>query len=219
MNVKLITTFAFLAISVFAVGQNRKFAPRDDAGKTPELNQFVRDLKEIIRKKDSKRLMAIVHPKIKIDFDEGIGVEKFRQVWKPQDANSGLWLIFEKIVGLGGVFNNKGTEPFYAFVFPYVNTVELEGGDDYFTTLVITGKNVSVHQSPDVNSKLVGKLAYDIVTYDYEKSKGNWYYIETGDRKISGYVVSDFAYSPVDYRMFLTKEKGKWLISCIIAGD
>jgi hypothetical protein len=208
-----------MTISILALGQNNKLLPRDDSGKTPQLQLFVKELKEIINNKDSQRLLTIVHPQIKFDFDEGIGIEKFKENWKPENKNSSLWIVMSKIVGLGGVFNRNRTEPFYDFVFPYVNQVDLEDGDDYFTTLVITNKGVNVREKPDLNSKLVGQLTYDIVRYDYEKSKDKWYFIQTGDKKISGYISSDFAYSPVDYRMFLTKEKGKWMISCIVVGD
>jgi hypothetical protein len=216
---KRILTFLLLTISILALGQNNKLLPRDDSGKTPQLQLFVKELKEIINNKDSQRLLTIVHPQIKFDFDEGIGIEKFKENWKPENKNSSLWIVMSKIVGLGGVFNKNRTEPFYDFVFPYVNQVDLEDGDDYFTTLVITNKGVNVREKPDLNSKLVGQLTYDIVRYDYEKSKDKWYFIQTGDKKISGYISSDFAYSPVDYRMFLTKEKGKWMISCIVVGD
>jgi hypothetical protein len=220
MRKKRIPTFLLLTVSIFALGQNSKFPPRDDSGKTPELQLFVKGLKEIIKNKDSQRLLAIVHPQIKFDFDEGIGVDKFKQNWKPEDKNSRLWTIMSKIVGLGGVFVKNRTDPFFDFVFPYVNEIDLEDGDLYFTTLVITNKDVKVREKPDSNSKPVGQLTYDIVSYDYEKSKDDkWYFIQTTDKKISGYISSDFAYSPVDYRMFLTKEKGKWMISCIVAGD
>lgn len=219
MSVKLILTFSLLTISVLAFGQNNKFPPKDESGKTPELSKFVKELKEIIKNKDSEKLLTIVHPEIKFDFDEGIGVEKFKKTWKPEDKNSSLWPIVNKIVGLGGVFNKNRTEAFYDFVFPYVNEVPLEDGDDYFTTLVITNRDVKVREKPDVNSRLMGQLTYDIVSYDFEKSKDKWYFIQTTDKKISGYISSDLAYSPVDYRMFLTKEKGKWMISCIVAGD
>lgn len=219
MNVKQILTFSFLTVSILAFGQNSKFPPKDESTKTPELNEFVKELKEIIKNKDSEKLLAIVHPEIKFDFDDGVGKEKFKKNWKPEEKNSDLWVIMNKIVGLGGVFNKNRTETFYDFVFPYVNTVDLEDGDDYFRTLVITNKGVNVREKPDLNSKLIGQLTYDIVTYDYEKSEDEWYFIQTGDKKISGYIKSDFAYSPVDYRMFLTRENGKWMISCIIAGD
>lgn len=211
--------FSLLTISVFAFGQNNKFPPSDESGRTPELSKFVIELKEIIKNKDSGKLLEIVHPEIKFDFDEGIGIERFKKNWKPEDRNSRLWPILNKIVGLGGVFNKNRKETFYDFVFPYVNTVDLEDGDDYFTTLVITNKDVNVREMPDLNSRIVGQLTYDVVTYDYEKSEEQWYFIQTADKKISGYINSDFAYSPVDYRMFLTREKGKWMISCIVAGD
>jgi hypothetical protein len=215
-----ILIFLLFAISVLALGQNSKFPPRDDSGKTPELKVFVRELKEIIKNKDNQKLLAKVHSQIKFDFDEGVGIEKFKKNWKPEDKNSSLWTIMSKIVGLGGVFVKNRTNPFFDFVFPYVNEVDLEDADEYFTTLVITNKDVKVREKPDLNSKVVGQLTYDIVSYDYEKSKDEkWYFIQTTDKKISGYISSDFAYNPVDYRMFLTKEKGKWMISCIIAGD
>lgn len=219
MRVKRILTFLLLTVSALSFAQHSKLPPRDESGKNPELDKFVKELKEIIKNKDSEKLLAIVHPEIKFDFDEGVGREKFRKSWKPEDKNSDLWVIMNKIVRLGGVFNKNRTETFYDFVFPYVNEVDLEDGDDYFRTLVITNKGVDVREKPDVNSRLLGQLTYDIVTFEYEKSKGKWYFIQTRDKKISGYINSAFAYSPVDYRMFLTNEKGKWMISCIVAGD
>ena len=211
-------TLLFIMISFAASGQ-QKYPPRDDSAKSPELKLFVNDLKEIIRNKDSGKLLELVHPKVQFDFDEGVGVEKFQQKWTPEDKNSPLWTIMDKIVGLGGVFVKDRSNPFFDFVFPYVNEVDLDA-DEYFNTLVVTGKDVNVRERPGLNAVVVGKLTYDIVSFDYEKSGDNdWYFVETTDKNISGYVNSDFVYSPVDYRMFLTKEKGKWMISCIVAGD
>jgi hypothetical protein len=208
MRRKPTLTFLLLAVSVLVLGQNNKLPPRDDSGKTPEPQLFVKELKEIIKSKNSQKLLTLVHPQIKLDFDDGIGIEKFRKNWKPEDKNSSLWTIMNKIVGLGGVFVKNRTNPFFDFVFPYVNQVDLEDGDDYFITLVVTNKNVKVREKPDLNSKVVGQLSYDIVTYDYKKSKDyNWYFIKTTDKKISCYISADFAYSPVDYRMFLTKRR------------
>lgn len=213
-------TFLLLTVSILTLGQNSKFPPKDDSGRSLELKLFVKELKEIIKNKDSQKLLTVVHPQVKFDFDEGIGIEKFKKTWKPENKNSSLWAIMDKIVRLGGVFNKNRAEPFYDFVFPYVNAVDLEDGDDYFTTLVITGKGVKVHEKPNSNSKIIGQLTYDIVSYDYEKSNDDkWYFIQTADKKFSGYINSEFAYSPVDYRMFLTKENGKWMISCLVAGD
>lgn len=197
-----------------------KCPPRDDSRKIPELKAFVDELKEIIENKDAQNLLARIHPRIQFDFDEGFGKEKFRARWNPDDKRSEVWVIMNRIVGLGGVFVKNRTNPFFDFVFPYVNEVDLEDPDQYFKTLVITGKDVNVREKPGLNAKVVGRLSYDIVTYDYEKSQmGYWYFVQTADKKITGYVSADLAYSPVDYRMFLTKEKGKWMISCLVAGD
>ncbi|MBC8173436.1 MAG: hypothetical protein H7X71_05955 [Chitinophagales bacterium] len=46
-----------------------------------------------------------------------------------------------------------------------------------------------------------------------------WYRIKTPDGKMKGFVNSEYAWLPLDLRMFLYKEKGVWMISAIIAGD
>ena len=217
---KILLSFWLLTLGSFVFGQNRKFPPRNDSGKSAELQLFIQQLTNIIEGKDDQKLLGLLHPRIKFDFDEGMGIGKFKKKWKPEDANSELWRIMNKIVGLGGVFVKDGRDPFFNFVFPYVNQVDLEDGDEYFNTLVVTGKDVNVREKPDVRSKIVGRLTYDIVRYNYEKSEMKaWYFVQTADKDVSGYVSADFVYSPVDYRMFLTKQTGKWTISCLIAGD
>jgi hypothetical protein len=109
---------------------------------------------------------------------------------------------------------------FFDFVFPYVNEINFSDPGQYFSTLVITGRNVRIGAEPNMKSDVVAMLTYDVVHYDYEKSDNKeWYFVETLDKKISGYVSSKFVYSPIDYRMFLTKETGHWMISCVVAGD
>jgi hypothetical protein len=209
----------FLIIPCLAQAQD-KYPPRDDSAKSPELQSFVSELKQIIKNKDSEKLLARIHPRVRFDFDEGVGIQNFKERWQPDNRNSKVWDIMDKIVGLGGVFVKNRTDLFYDFVFPYVNEVDLKDADQYFNVLVVTGKDVRVREKPDWKSAIIGHLTYDVVNFDYEKSSmGEWYYVETSDKKISGYVSSDFVYSPVDFRMFLTKKKGRWMISCLIAGD
>ena len=232
---KTLILFICVLFSFVCSGQLTKYPPRDDSKRDSELNSFIHELKQIIRNKDEKKLISIIHPDIKFDFDDGIGIDKFKKTWMPEDQNSELWTVLDKIVGLGGVFVKNRNNPFYEFVFPYVNQVDLDNPDDFFNILVVTDKNVNVRERPDVKSKVLGQLTYDIVRYDYEKSypltekslieglsfygPKEWYYIETDDKKLSGFIYWDFVWSPIDYRMFLTKEKGTWMISCLIAGD
>jgi hypothetical protein len=232
---KKILGFLILIIPLLGIGQSSKAPPRDETAKDSSLNLFVLELKKIIESKDGKRLLKIVHPKIKVGFDDGVGIDDFISVWIPERKESELWYIMKKIVELGGVFIKNDSDPFYRFVFPYVNQIELKNPDDYFNVLVVTGKNVNVRDKPNLKSKILGKLTYDVVRYDYEKSfpklthnpiphvsyygPKEWYYIETGDKKLSGYVYYSFVWSPIDYRMYLTKENGQWMISCLVSGD
>jgi hypothetical protein len=219
-HIKFLATVVLLVVSVLAKGQSLKFPPRDESNRDPELSKFVSTLKEIIQQKHHRRLIDAIHPQIKFDFDEGIGIERFNNKWHPEKTDSELWTILDKIVNLGGVFASDKPDDFFRFVFPYVNQVELGDDDDYFRTMVVTAENVKLRDRPTVSGKIVGHLSYDVVTFDYEKSKDTkWYYIVTKDKKLAGYVNEQFVYCPVDYRMFLTKEKGKWMISCLVAGD
>lgn len=161
---------SIILMPILSFGQATKFPPRDDSGKDPELNLFVTELKQIIRSKDGQKLIALTHPGFRVGFDEGVGIDKFKKAWTPDDKNSELWTLMDKIVGLGGVFKKNRSNLFYDFVFPYVNDVDLENPDDFFKILVVTGKNVNVREKPDIKSKIVGQLTYDIVKYDYEKS-------------------------------------------------
>jgi hypothetical protein len=215
MAILLLIVMPFMAAS-----QVRKFPPQDESGKDPSLKAFVVQLKQIIKTKDAKRLLTIIHPRVKIDFDDGNGIQHFINTWKPEDPASKVWPIMNKIVAMGGVFSRPDNDPFYKFVFPYVNAIDFEDPDLYFNTLVATARDIPVREKPDENANVVGKLNFDVVTHDYEKSSlPYWYFIQTMDSKIKGYVQADFVYSPVDYRMFLTKEGGRWMISCLVAGD
>jgi hypothetical protein len=97
----------------FLTTAQSKFPPKDESGNSPELKLFVSELKEIIANKDSRKLLEVVHPRIKFDFDDGIGIEKFKLQWKPEEKNSALWAIMTRVVELGGVFDKDGKNPFF----------------------------------------------------------------------------------------------------------
>ncbi len=224
-----------LVIPHLGLSQAMKLLPRDESAKDSSLNLFVAELKQTIKYKDVKRLMKIIHPKIQVGFDDGIGIDAFVNSWSPEKKESELWYVMNKIVKLGGVFTKNESNPFFRFVFPYINQIELKNPDDFFYVLVVTGKDVNVRERPELKSKVLGQLTYDVVRYDYEKSypklaqeriphvsyygPKEWYYIETSDKVLKGYIYYDFVWSPIDCRMFLTQENGKWMISCIVSGD
>jgi hypothetical protein len=46
-----------------------------------------------------------------------------------------------------------------------------------------------------------------------------WYFVETLDKRLSGYVYWKFTFSPAGYNLFLEKENGKWIIKSFLMGE
>lgn len=215
-----------------------KILPQNEMYRDSSLTNFVCKLQYAIFKRDKGFLLSVVDQDIKNSFGGSDGIEEFKQMWDLDNPDSPIWFIMSKIISLGGKFSNyqfAETSP-DRFVFPYVFALELPNESlDYFTVLAITGSRVNVREKPDLNSKVLGQLTYDLVNADYNKSVEavkdkrlqnlsyhggyDWYHITTLDQKLSGYVYWEYAWSPVGYRMFLTKRNGNWTISCLIAGD
>jgi hypothetical protein len=222
-------SIALLILSIStSFSQSKKFPPFTNYERDTSVIKFISDLKVVISQKDGKRLLSIVDSDVKISFGGSHGLNDFKEIWKPQNQNSEIWPLLNKLVTLGGVFmKNSGST--VRFVLPYVN--EVEGGDHY-KVLVVTGKNINVRERPNLNSKILGQLTYDVVDMDYSKSvltknvslpeyadSKDWFFVETLDKKLRGFVYWEFLWSPIGYRMFLDKINGTWKITGLIAGD
>jgi len=46
-----------------------------------------------------------------------------------------------------------------------------------------------------------------------------WYFIESLDGKLTGYVYWDYIWSPIGYRAAFYKIDGKWQMTFLLAGD
>jgi hypothetical protein len=137
----------------FSAHSQTKFPPIDDSSKDEKLKTFVATLKATIKERDGNRLISMIHPDMKITFDGENGIDAFRKEWKPEDKESDLWILLNKLVGLGGVFLTDPQDQFYSFVFPYVNKVGPVNADDYFNILVVTATDVNVREKPDFKIK------------------------------------------------------------------
>ena len=210
-----------LLILTCSLGWSQKqYPPRDESGKDKALSAFTTQLKLVIKNKDGDQLLKMISPTIQNGFGGDDGLENFKTSWKPKDKTSELWIILNRIVNLGGVFMGEDKS---SFVYPYI--FALEGNDlpDPFSMMLVTGTNVNVREKPDLKGKVITMLSYVPVEINYEKSvpinNPQWYFITTPDKKVSGFMFADFLYSPIGYRMFLSKQKGKWLITSLVAGD
>ncbi len=211
-----------------------KLYPKNDVGNNDDLLEFEKEMRGVIQRKDHLNLKKYLHRDVQTFFDGKNTIEEFFEYWHPEREDSNLWKLLENLLNLGGVWSDDQDE-FYAFVFPYINNIELQNADDYSIVLVTTTPKAQILSKPNIESALVETLDYDVLYYDSEKSipyqneseiegviemyPKQWYYVSKMDSTKSGYIHASHVRSPLDYRMYITKQSGDWKISCLIAGD
>lgn len=198
----------------------------------PSLAEFLRDLEDAIYVKDKEFIIGNLNPQIQNSFGGDGGIDEFKQYWNWDSESSKFWNLMTKLLELGGGEFNGGD----TYRIPYVNSMWPSHDEfDVFEHMAITGSNVNVRENPSIESPTTAQLNYDIVTVNYNKShppfnspkingvkyigSKEWYYIESVDKSIQGYVNWNYIWSPVGYRLGLYKKNDKWLISSLIAGD
>jgi hypothetical protein len=212
--------------------QNYRYPPRNEAGQDPTLKVFIDTLKAVVNRKDAPALLKLLSPNVQIYFDaEGNNIKGFVDEYKPADSTAEVWKFLQQVVSLGGVFSRDyktGKPDKEQFILPYVAEMNIkhEYCDGCFTCVATIAPDVNVRANTDRLSASVGKLNYDVVkvvTDPVSKQMGgnsrSWTYVQTFDGKISGWVRKDLLRDPCDYRMFLQKAKGKWMVSTFVAGD
>jgi hypothetical protein len=216
----------------FGSAQPSKFLPINDITKDKSLVTFVNQLKVAVQKKDKAFLLGALDEKVMSDLGGDGGIAEFKKTWNLDAGDTSIWRQLSRVIELGGAFNKNDQEGRYTFAFPYVHFIDLQDADDYINVGVITGKNVNIREKPDLKAKVLMQLSYDVIWFveaeqALQKTEGTnlwgepeWYLIETLDRKKQGWVFWKYVCSPIDYRLFLFKNrKGKWKISAFVAGE
>lgn len=223
MKTPLIALLLFSIVPLLSA-QPGKFPPPNDMAKDKSLVAFVNQLKTAVKKKDKAFLLSVLDKDIRNGFGGNDGIEEFKKQWNWSKDTLTVWHRLQQVLNIGGGFmeGEPGIPRMYAF--PYV--FNLDPGDaDIFSVGVITGKNVNFREKPDLKGKVITQLTYDVVEFSGETRGKNavgdpeWYQVETANHK-KGWVFWQYVYSPVNYRLLLTKNsQGKWKITAFLAGD
>jgi hypothetical protein len=206
-----------------------KMRPQNDIDKDTSLKLFIDSLKLAIKHKDTSFLKFATNMGVELSFGGDTGYSDLRKIWKINEPNSKIWKCLNKLISLGGVLNNNNN----TFAFPYVFGLKLPSDTfDVFSTLVVTDTNVCVYEKPSKSSKVIAKLSYDLVHCDFDKSEPSndlkyddpfpmkqWYFINSFDNKVHGFVYWDYIWCPVDYRMIIKKYGDNWKIVALVNGD
>ena len=197
-----------------------KLRPVDEAAKDPTFVAFRDRLRAAVQRRDTRYLLSILHPNIRVSFGEGGGVESFKKDWKPEDPNSKVWITLEEILRLGGAYRDISADQKY-FCAPYVFSSYPEDGPDAYQAPVVIEPNTLLLDQP--NGRPIARLDYDIVTSaagdpEYRKPDSEWRKVVTASGK-TGFVPARSVRMHLDYRACFEKTGGEWKMALLVAGD
>ena len=212
-------------VKPFITKTRHKIYPVNEINKDTSLVNFINKLNVIIENKDTTQLFKIIDKKIIISWGGGIeGIKNFKTEFGfDTTVNSKFWEYLYDLVKLGGVFEND-SEFGEVIKFPYLQSERFYDSINYdfewFTTYVCIKPNVKVYSEPNLNSKVIFNLDYDILQQeDIENQYGDFVKIATLDRKIKGFVSFDDVYCTA-WSSYIFKKKGKdWKLVSVAAYD
>lgn len=191
----------------------------DDGPQDASFVKFRNELKDIIARKDASALFKHLASDIKIDFGGFGGGPEFHKMWKPYDKDSKVWAALGLVVNQGGNFDApvRFSAPYVYSAFPS----DLDGMDK----VVVTNEAAVLRKAPNAGAPVVRKLDRDILTLvkgpaksQHEAGPSDW--SEVKDEKGNqGFVLDSDVRSPLDYRAYFEKRKGRWQITVFVAGD
>lgn len=213
--------FCFLAAWVlsitaaFAADSPTKLMPVDEATKDPSFFLFRARLFEIIARRDADAILKLLDPGIQTGFGGNGGVKEFKEMWKPEAADSELWSALAKVLAMGGKFVESGD-----FEAPYISAAWPETLDP-IDNGAITGENVRVRSKPDSSGEVIGSLSFAIVRvleWSHDSKSSGWVKVQLADGR-EGFVAGEYVGSAAGQRAYFAKTNGIWKMSAFVAGD
>lgn len=199
----------------------------DDGPQDASFVKFRNELKDVIARKDAAALFKHLASDIKIDFGGFGGGPEFHKMWKPYDKDSKVWAALSLVVNQDGNFDSP-----VRFSAPYVYSA-FPSDLDAFEYVVVTNESAVLRAAPNPNGKVIRKLDRDILKVvsisqadlvapgslppQHECVSNMWAVVN--DAKGGGFVQACDVRSPLDYRAYFEKRKGRWQITVFLAGD
>lgn len=204
---------AVLALCATAsVAAQQQLLPVDEASNRPEFFSFRAHLQRAIARHDTAALLAVVHPQIRNSFGDNDGIDQFRTMWNIGAEASEIWDVLGTVLGLGGSFHDDNT-----FVAPYVFS-RWPGTFDAFEHVAVIGTDVRVRSEAAADAPVVTTSSFAILPVTRQATEvDGWIAVRVGSR--TGYIASQFARSPIDYRAIFRYEDRQWKLVTLVAGD
>lgn len=189
-----------------------KAFPIDEASRDPGFTAFRDSLLQIVERRDTTALFAVLAPEIKSSFGGDDGIGGFREHWRIGEPDTELWAVLQDVLRHGGRFS--GPDHFYA---PYTFDA-LPDSLDAFEHLIVRDSGVVVRERPDPASAALATLSFDIVRAGPYAADPSWRAIALAEDRV-GYVEGVHIRSPIDYRAGFERRAGRWWLVVLVAGD
>jgi len=216
---------SLMLFPTLVIAQNMVALPVDEAAKDPSFLAYRNSLLEIIHTQNTEAFLKSVAPDIHLSFGGDVGHDAMRkrlnltaddlsEEYKSQadQMRQDYWDAIESVLRLGGRFQDG------AFVAPYTWTAKLPNDADAFETYFVTGSNVLMRSSGNVDATIITRLSYNIVFLTDWQDASDYQAIRLPDGQM-GYLSTKYLRSAIDYRAAFVKLNSKWQMTVFIAGD
>lgn len=215
-----------------------KILPYNESKQNASFYDFYYNLLDVINKKDMTHLLNYIDENIVYSFEENedghihllYGKNEFIDFWDLYESNGPdfLWDELARILTAGGRFSDENNTVFTAPHFRE-ELIEMENeinsNNDLYTTLGLgLNENVPVYELPNINSRVIDNLNYEIVDIigpaDYDNGEEIYYLykILTGRGKV-GYILDTDANTTFDYHLKLELKNSSWIVTEFYPGN
>lgn len=206
-----VLALAALSIASSVQARPNSLPPVEQCDKDPSFTKFRNALKQVVQRKDRDALLAMMSPKVLVNFGGGTGPKAFAEEWDFGPDSHGIWDQLRTMLGMGCARDGS------ARLIPSL-ILQLEPTDDddlYDMRLALPG--AKLFKKPGVEASAIAIAPWTVVTAT-DTGGDLW----TGVRLpngATGWISDDDLYEPVGYRMVIEKLRGKWMITAFVAGD
>ena len=200
----------FLTVLAAAALGAARLPPVDQCGSDKSFVEFRTGLRRIIARRDATALLTVVAKDIHASLGGHIGKKDFIDLWGlKRPRHSKVWDELGSALRLGCSMNaGVATAPSFE--------AQLGERDAFETRIALPG--AVLRRRPADRSPVIARLSWHVLTLDGPWDGGSWVKVKLDDGR-RGYVRDALARSPIDYRAWFRKHKGRWQMEGFLAGD
>ncbi len=199
------------------IANGKTLPPKQECHAVADFAQARAAFEKSVATRDAAALLRMTSPAIQWSFGDDAGRTAFAKNWNLNDpkkaAASKIWAELDKIVKLGCAVEDD------MIAYPHMFW-RVEGIGNNSPAYLVTGTKVNLRAAPNVKTKSVGLLSWEVVDEIAPDPKAavGWILVRT-DTGLRGYIRQDYVRSDYDYRVIFMKTGGVWEMTAFIAGD